>query len=339
MANILVTGGCGYIGSHVVSLLNEKKHQQVIIDNFSTGNRKNITPGVEYLEEDIGNVKFIDYILRKYNFEIIIHLAAKTSVEESIKHPDLYHQENLINTISLINTAQKYNVKNFIFASTAAVYCNNNDYKIDEDGYINPISPYGKSKYKAELYLYEFCQKNYINCIIFRYFNVAGQHKKYTSYFNPPQKNTLIQKSIINLLSGYPFIINGNDYDTQDGTCVRDYVHIMDVANAHINAINCLERSTKLISDRFNIGSGVGNSVFDIYKKMSHLVSTDINYSIGPRRKGDIVFSVANTKRIIEKLGWKSMYGDNPIDQILRSEFLSHKYLFPNSKIGLIDEK
>ena len=318
---ILITGGCGYIGSHVVSLLNEKEYSLTVIDDFSTGSERNKRLGVKYVKGGLGDAALLEEAFSGHRFDAVIHLAAKTSVEESMARPDFYHRENTQNTVTLIEACQKHHVKTFLFSSTAAVYSADSDKRIQETDPINPMSPYGQSKYDAECHLTDFCKSHEINCVIFRYFNVAGHHRAYGVGSHKSNETALIPTSVTNILLGRPFIVNGNDYETKDGTCIRDYIHVMDIAKVHDDALQWIEHSTESLVDVFNVGYGTGYSVLDIYKKLRAFTAEQIECHIAPRRPGDVVFSVANSEKIKKVVGWASMY-EHPLDEMIHSEFL-----------------
>lgn len=234
---ILITGGCGYIGSHLALLLKNNGFSIVVVDNLSTGYSENMLEDVTYEIGDIGDNAFLEKVFNKHPIETVMHLAAKTSVEEAIHRAELYYEENLFKSINFMKICGRYNVKHFIFSSTAAVYGENNNQAIKEDHAINPSNPYGKSKYIAELSLSELARHYDIQLTLLRYFNVAGHHHslKVGNYNKNP--TTLIPVICRNIARGnFSIRVNGSDFDTHDGTGVRDYIHVMDIANTHLFA-------------------------------------------------------------------------------------------------------
>ena len=256
-------------------------------------------------------------------------MAAKTSVEESHHTPALYYEQNTTNTLNIAKICQKNNVKNIIFSSTAAVYGDSESKMITETSNASPISPYGQSKYFAELMLSEVCRTRNTNCIILRYFNVAGQHGNLGIGSFHPNPSALIQKFSIDIILKKKLVIHGNKHQTEDGTCVRDFIHVNDIAQAHRDIIRFLEKRNDTIIDTFNIGYGVGTSVLEIANRFKCLICPDIIYEIASQRIGDIAYSVANSSKIKQLIGWKSAYS-RPIDSIIRSEYEWRQNLLSN---------
>lgn len=324
--NILITGGCGYIGSHVALLLKDQGFSIIVIDNLSTGHTANMLDGVIYEIGDIGDVNFLEKIFKKYSIDIVMHLAAKISVEEATRLPELYYEENLFKSITLMQVSGRHHVKHFIFSSTAAVYGQTKEQTVSENQDIYPINPYGKSKYIAELALSHLADKYAVQLTILRYFNVAGHDQSLrVGNFNR-SSGALIplvcRNSIINKLA---VTIYGNNFDTPDGTCVRDYIHVMDIANAHVMAVNQFNQLATNKNLTLNIGYGKGLSVLEVVELVNSLSDTPLNYIIGDRRSSDIPYSVADNKRI-QSLGWKSLF-QNPHKEIIISELAWNKKL------------
>lgn len=324
--NILITGGCGYIGSHVALLLKDQGFSIIVVDNLSTGHTANMLDGVIYEIGDIGDVNFLEKIFKKYSIDIVMHLAAKISVEEATRLPELYYEENLFKSITLMQVSGRHHVKHFIFSSTAAVYGQTKEQTVSENQDIYPINPYGKSKYIAELALSHLADKYAMQLTILRYFNVAGHDQSLrVGNFNR-SSGALIplvcRNSIINKLA---VTIYGNNFDTPDGTCVRDYIHVMDIANAHVMAVNQFNQLATNKNLTLNIGYGKGLSVLEVVELVNSLSDTPLNYIIGDRRSSDIPYSVADNKRI-QSLGWKSLF-QNPHKEIIISELAWNKKL------------
>lgn len=299
----LVTGGAGYIGSTVANHLLDNGHKVIILDNLSTGNIENIPTKAEFYKVDIQNSKKISEIFSKKKIDIIFHFAAFINNEESIKKPKKYYQNNYRNAKIFFENCLAYRINKIIYSSTAAVYGDKLT-KVNEKDLLKPKSPYPKSKLKFENYLLK--KKNKISCIILRYFNVAGSDPKYRCGFNIKKGYNLILNLCLAFDKKKIFKINGNDYNTKDGTPVRDYIHVKDLADIHLLAAKKVLK--KNIFGIFNCGYGHGYSVMEIFKVFSLYSKMKIQYVIGNRRKSDIVVSIANPKKIIKFTKWKPKY-------------------------------
>ncbi len=310
---ILLTGGAGYIGSVTANLFLDKGHEVFIIDNLSTGNKKNLPKKAQFIKCNIANNKKISKLLKTYKFDILLHFAAFIDVEESVSKPNKYLNNNFKNTIKLIKICEKFGLKKIIFSSTAAVYGNSITGTCSERSKLNPLSMYALSKLKCENFLKK---KENMKYVILRYFNVAGADIKLRSGLISKKKSThLIKKLCENFIKQKKIIINGNNYPTIDGTPVRDYMHVHDLALAHYNASKYLLKNGK--SDVFNCGYGKGYSVLEIIKAFNKLNKKKIKIQIGERRKGDITKIVAKTSKIKKNLNWNPKY--NSINKILKS--------------------
>lgn len=337
---ILITGGAGYIGSHIVKkLIEDTDYIIYIIDNLSTSSKKNINTLFEiaklrnkenkifFIKVDLNQTKKIKKIFEVYKFDIIIHLAASTSVQESIKKPLKYYKNNTLATENLINNALLKNINNVIFSSTAAVYgnpVNMLSLSVSEKDRPNPINPYGISKLMAE----QIIQNNAINnskfkYVIFRYFNVAGADIHYINNNLSPRlgSTNLTSKNLLKIASECAIgkrkkiSVFGDDYNTFDGTAIRDFVHVDDIANAHIRAIEYLKDNKK--SRIFNIGYGKGYSVKKIINIVKNISKSDFEVKIKSKRNGDIENIIANNEKISKYLNWRPKY-DN-IELICKS--------------------
>lgn len=324
---ILITGGCGYIGSHITLLLKKQGYNIIVVDNLSAGHRNNMLKEVIYEIGDIADNHFLEAVFNRYPIAIVMHLAAKTSVEESIQHPELFYEENLLNSINLIKICGQHAVKHFIFSSTAAVYGASNKSSVSENQKLNPINPYGKSKYIAELALSHLAQQYTIQLTILRYFNVAGHEPSLSVGNYNPNSSALISVICRNIaLNKLSITVNGNDFNTPDGTCIRDYIHVMDIAHTHILAINDFNRSTQQKNLILNVGYGKGLSILELIHRINALSDPPLSYIIGNRRCGDISYSVANNT-LIKSLAWKSLFQD-PYREIILSEIAWTKKLY-----------
>ncbi len=317
---ILVTGGAGYIGSHIVKqLLQDKKYEITILDNLSTGFKSTIEKlislapkRVKFIKEDLSNFAKIRKILKREKFDEVVHLAAKLVVPESLDFPAKYYLNNTANTANLVDNCAKYGVKKFIFSSTAAVYgepkIKNLD-GLDENSIPAPINPYGYSKLFSEQIIKDIAKTNKnFKFVILRYFNVAGGDVDGVIGQSTLNATHLIKvASETSLGKREQIAIFGDDYDTDDGTCVRDYIHVSDLANAHIKALKYLNKNR---SDTFNCGYGIGYSVKEVLETMKKVGKKKFKIKIAPRREGDPSFLISNNKKIKKMMGWKPKYDD-----------------------------
>ena len=314
----LVTGGAGYIGSTVSYYLLDRGHEVTIIDNLSTGSIKNIPNKATFYKQDISDTKKLNKIFLKNKFDIVFHFAALINNEESIKHPKKYYDNNFLKGKIFFEICIKNKLNKFIYSSTAAVY-GNKARPVNEKNTLKPMSPYPKSKLKLENFLKK--KKNIIRCIILRYFNVAGSDKKMRCGFNINNDYNLILNLCSASLKKKNFIINGNNYKTNDGTTIRDYIHVEDLAEIHLLTAHLILKQ-KMIKI-FNCGYGYGFSVKEILKKFYSITKNKIKYKIGKRRASDIVISIANPKKLIRATKWKPKYND--LNYLLKSSLRWYK--------------
>ncbi len=301
---ILVTGGAGYIASHVIKLLGDLGYKDiVVIDNLSTGKKDAILYGKLY-EADLNNTNIIDEIFRKEKIDVVMHFAAAIRVDESVRDPLKYYKNNTINTINLAGIALKNAVKKFIFSSTAAVYGEPNQSIVNEDSPLKPINPYGYSKLMSEQVIKDIHNANPgFNYVILRYFNVAGADPDLRIGQNTPNATHLIKVAVQTALGLREHIeIYGTNYNTPDGTAIRDYIHVLDLAQAHIDALK-LDGS-----DIFNIGYGRGYSVREVIDAVKEVSKVNFKVIDGPRRAGDPEALIADSSKIKKILGWKPRY-------------------------------
>ncbi len=316
--NALVTGGAGYIGSTVSNYLIDRGHKVTIIDNLSTGLKKNIPKKAYFLKLDVSDSKKLNKIFMKKNFDIVFHFAAFINNEESLKYPNKYYKNNFLKGKIFFETCIKNNIKKFVYSSTAGVYGNKNK-RVNEKDKLKPMSPYPKSKLKLENFLKSKRKK--IRCIILRYFNVAGSDNKLRCGFNVKKGYNLILNLCSSSLKKKKLVINGNNYNTKDGTPVRDYIHVEDLAQIHLLAANLINK--KKIFKILNCGYGYGYSVQEILQKFNMISKKKVEYEIGKRRKSDIVISISNPKQLINLTKWKPRY-DN-LTYILKSSLAWYK--------------
>lgn len=315
--NILITGGAGYIGSNVVKQFLEKTTNNItIIDNFKTGFEETIKTlklfgNFDFINQDLSNWKEVDKIFKKNNFDVVIHFAASLLVSESVRNPTKYYINNTCNSANIIDLCNKYKVKKFIFSSTAAVYGEADIGKIplSEEEKTNPINPYGSSKLFTEQILKDMVisNKNF-KYVILRYFNVAGAEESLQiGECHDPETHLipLVVKTALGKRN--KIMIFGDDYETKDGTCVRDYIHVDDLASAHIAALDYLEDNE---SNIFNCGYGHGFSVKEVIDMIKKVSEVDFKVEIAKRRDGDPAVLVADNKKILELTHWSPKYDD-----------------------------
>ena len=322
MTNILITGGAGYIGSHIVEQLIKNKRNVIILDNLVTGYKKLINKKAKFIKADIKNKSKVIKIIKDNNITSIIHLAAYLNVSEAEKNKKKYYQNNIVGTKNLLEACKNSSVKNIIFSSSCAVYGNVKG-SVGENKKLNPQGYYGYTKYKGEELVKKLSLKYKFNYGILRYFNVAGASPSGKIGEIETSHGHLIKNLAIQSLKKKPKIkIFGNDYKTRDGTCIRDYVHVSDLADIHIKGLNYLKKNEK--SFILNCGYGKGYSVqqiVNIFKQITKVV--DVSYQ--KRRPGDIAQVYANTKKFNKILKWIPKY--NNIKLIIQSAIKWEKKL------------
>ena len=261
---ILVTGGAGYIGSHVVKSLINKNYNVVVIDNLTTGHIEAVDKRAIFVQGDLENLKDLEIVFSTYPVKGVIHLAGKCYVQESAFHPLMYYQANVVSSINLLSYMLKYQVNNIVFSSSCSVYGIPNSGYIAENAATNPINPYGRSKLIIEFILQDFAKAYGLNYIILRYFNAAGSDLSGEIGEDHNPETHLIPSIVRHLLGlAEKVVIYGDDYQTKDSTCVRDFIHVSDLANAHIKALEQLLQG-RIANEIFNLGKGEGYSVKEI---------------------------------------------------------------------------
>lgn len=322
MNNVLVTGGAGYIGSHQVQELLNKGYKVVVIDNLSTGFEKLIDKRAKFYNGDLRDLEFVKDVLRNEKIDSVIHFAARSLVGESMTKPLEYFDNNVYGMQVLLQAMNEENVKNIVFSSTAAVYGIPDTDLIDEENEKNPINPYGESKLMMEK-MVKWAQEAYgINYVVLRYFNVAGASLD-SSVGELHDPETHLIPIVLQVVFNKREVLDvyGNDYNTFDGTCIRDYIHVLDLVNAHVLALEYLQNNNK--SNTFNLGYGHGFSVLEIIDACQRVTKQDINYRISPRRIGDPDILVASNKKAINELKWIAKYDD--IDKIIETAYNFYK--------------
>jgi len=307
---VLVTGGCGYIGSHVVRKLSESGAKVVVVDNLSTGFAGALLHGETLIQGDIGNPATIERVFAEHSVGAIIHFAAKIRVEESVSDPYLYYSNNTVNTLELIAAAVRHKVPKFIFSSTAATYGQPDHVPVDESAQLRPASPYGASKMMSERVLQDIAAAYpEFRFIILRYFNVAGADPQLRMGQRSPEATHLIKVACQVALGRRPALqLYGTDYQTIDGTCVRDYIHVEDLASAHLAALTYLNKGGA--STILNCGYGHGSSVREVLKAVQEVSGKSFKIIEAPRRSGDVAEIVANVDKIHRVLDWTPQYDD-----------------------------
>ena len=317
---ILVTGGAGYIGSHFVRLLEKKNLEFLILDNFTTGH-KDFVKNKKYLELDLKNEGDLFEKLKDENLSSIVHFAGYSLVSESQEKAEKYYNNNVLASKNLVKFALKKNVKKFIFSSSAAVYGNPEEIPIKETHVTNPINNYGKNKLEIEGFLKDISKEFPLDVVCLRYFNAAGADSKGDIGENRNPETHLIPNVINSVLNFTKLIVNGDSFDTKDGTCVRDYIHVNDLAYAHLLALDFLESNKGF--HVFNLGSEKGFSNKEIISECRKLLKKEIYFEIGPSREGDPDVLVADSTKSKEKLGWK--VENNSLEDIISSAINFHK--------------
>ena len=325
---VLVTGGAGYIGSHIVRQLSDSGHTPVAYDNLYSGHRWALGTS-ELVVGDLGNRKQLEALLSTRSFDAVIHCAAHIWVGESVKNPAKYYFNNTSNAVRMFDLAAQYGITNVVLSSTAAVYGEPNVELIGEDTTLNPINPYGASKMFSERALQDISAAAGLRHAIIRYFNVAGAHADTSIGEATPNNSHLIKIACETALGRRPGMqINGTDYPTPDGTCIRDYVHVDDLAAAHIKAVEYLADGGT--SSIMNCGYGHGYSVREVLETVACITGHDLNITEGPRREGDPARLIADARRIGTILDWQPEHDD--LDYIV-----STAWQFEQKLDGLIE--
>ncbi len=312
---ILVIGGAGYIGSHVVKALLHENFAVTVYDNLSTGQVCNLFEKAEFVKGDILDSQHLEKTMAQ-GFDAVIHLAAKKAVGESMENPQLYSQNNISGSVNIFNAMLNTGIKNIVFSSTSAVYGMPKYLPLDENHPLNPMSFYGYTKMAIEQVMNWYSKIKDFNYIALRYFNAVGYAADgsiRSKEKNPQNLLPLIMETI----TGQREILHvfGNDYDTPDGTCVRDYIHVEDLADAHVLAIKKLLSNGD--SQIINLGTEKGTSVLEIIKSVERVSGKKVNYDFAPRRAGDPANVIATSAKAAEVLGWHAKYTD--IDEIVKT--------------------
>lgn len=314
---ILITGGAGYIGSHVVKALGTQGHDITVYDNLSTGHKEAVLYG-DLVVGDLADKEKLNALFATKHFDAALHFAGSIVVPESVSQPLKYYQNNTVNSHTLLSLCQKHAVHKFIFSSTAAVYGMPKDGVCREDSELAPINPYGQSKLMTEHMLKDFSASSNFRYVALRYFNVSGADPEGKLGQSFPEATHLIKVACEVATDKRPSIkVFGTDYNTPDGTCVRDYIHVSDLANAHVKALDYLDKGGQ--SEVLNCGYGHGFSVKEVLARVVEVTGVKIKIDESPRRPGDPASLTALADRIQSVIGWKPKYDD--LNLIIKSAY------------------
>ena len=320
MSTILVTGGAGYIGSHVVKELLCQGHQPIVFDNLQTGHRK-AAENAPFIEGDLSDTKKLKETFQSYSIHAVMHFAADCLVGESVLDPVKYFKNNVKNGLQLIEILEDFKIKKIVFSSSAAVYGNPKEIPISEEHPCVPTNPYGETKWIFEKVLQAFHDAGKLDFISLRYFNAAGADPEGELGEDHSQETHLIPLVIKAALDGTSVAIYGKDYKTPDGTCVRDYIHVTDLAKAHLLALRKLEQGK--LSGIYNLGNGNGYSVREVIETVKKVTGRKVTAMDSPRRPGDPAWLVASSEKIRNELGWIPKYPD--LETIVETAYKWHR--------------
>lgn len=318
---ILVCGGAGYIGSHAVYRLIEKGERVAVVDNLQTGHRKAVHPEAIFYEGDIRDRHFLSNVFKNHEIDTVIHFAAHSLVGESVKQPLAYYNNNVYGTEVLLDVMNEYGVKQIVFSSTAAVYGEPKQIPIQETDETNPESPYGETKLAMEKMMKWVNVAYGIRYISLRYFNVAGAYGTMLGEDHRPETHLIPLILQVPLRKREEIHIFGDDYDTPDGTCIRDYIHVLDLVDAHLLAVEKLRNGGE--SNIYNLGNGNGFSVKEVIEAARRVTGHPIPEKVVPRRPGDPARLVASSEKAKRELGWKPIH--TSIDEIVASAWEWHQ--------------
>jgi len=320
MSRVVVTGGAGYIGSHAVRALVESGHSVAVLDDLSEGHPEALPKGVPLIRAEIQDKDGVYRLLREFAADAVMHFAAWLAAGESVKDPIGFYENNVTGTLALLEAMKEAAVRQFILSSTCAVYGEPSVVPIVETLDRNPINPYGETKFAIERALPHIEHAYGIRWIALRYFNAAGAHPDATIGEDHSKENHLIPLAIRAANGGTPLKVFGEDYPTPDGTCLRDYIHVCDLADAHLRALDALERGAA--SDAYNVGTGTPHSVKSVIDTVGRVVGRPVAWLSAPRRPGDPAVLYASSDRAQRELGWRPQYID--LEVIVRHAWQWH---------------
>lgn len=306
MKPVLVTGGAGYIGSHTVKLLVEQGYEVTVVDNLSQGHRESLPAEVRLVDLDLFDTPELVDLMSETQCSSVLHFAALASVADSMENPAAYFTTNVSGSLSLLHAMVEAGARHIVFSSSAAVYGNSPEIPIRESEPIRPCNPYGASKAMVEQMLHWFHEVHGIGYVGLRYFNAAGADPEgLLGEYHQPEGH-LIPVLLHAAMTGREVTINGDDYETLDGTCVRDFVHVEDLASAHLLALEYLSQGGR--PEHFNVGTGVGHSILEVLVAVEEFTGKKVPHVFGPRRPGDPACLIAGANKIKAELGWKPRY-------------------------------
>ena len=326
MKNVLVTGGAGYIGSHLCKALFKNGYVPVVYDNLVYGHKEAVKWG-NFVHGDINDITKLTDVIKDYKPLGVIHFAAFAYVGESVINPGKYYSNNVSGTINLLEAMRVSGLDKIVFSSTCAVYGEPEKIPITENETKKPINPYGKTKSMIEEILSDYFKAYKTKSICLRYFNASGADSECEIGENHDPETHLIPIVLDNVIGKRDVItVFGNDYDTIDGTCIRDYIHVEDLADAHVKALNLMLESENLENDVFNLGTGTGYSIMEIIDTVEKITGKKVNYKIGDRRPGDPPKLIANAEKAFNRLKWKPK--NSSLDNIIKTAWEWHKNLY-----------
>jgi UDP-glucose 4-epimerase len=325
---VLVIGGAGYIGSHMVGYLKTQNIASVVIDDLSTGFSESVV-GVPFYKGDFANQELLQQVFKEHQIDAVMHFAASSQVGESVLQPEKYYSNNLCKTQVLLNIMRQHQVINIVFSSTAAVYGSPEQALIDEQHPVTPINPYGRSKLAVEWMLQDYAHAYGMKGVCLRYFNAAGAAIDASNGERHDPETHLIPL-VLQALSGrrHGIKVFGTDYATPDGTCIRDYIHILDLAQAHLLALNWLLTQSSCTYRAFNLGNGAGFSVCQVIATAKEITGQQLNEEASARRMGDPAVLVASAEQAKQVLGWKPQYTQ-------LQEIIAHAWAWEQKLAGL----
>lgn len=304
--NILVTGAAGYVGSVCGEELLRQNHRVVCYDNLTAGHRESLAPGMEFVEGDVADTARLKRACKKYQIEAVMHFAASALIDESVRSPDLFYRNNVTASIALLDVLIQMRIRKLIFSSSAAVYGEPKSAPITEEHPTGPVNSYGETKLVIERALAWYHRAYGLKCVALRYFNAAGATAR-LGEDHRPETHLLPRLFEVATNSRGPFEIYGDDYSTPDGTCIRDFVHVVDIARAHILAMRALPKLGFAI---YNVGHGRGYTIRDVLGVVEKVTGRKLPVKVGPRRPGDPALLVACPERLQRELKWKPRYSD-----------------------------
>lgn len=318
---VLICGGAGYIGSHTNKLLNERGYKTIVFDNLVYGHREAVKQG-NFVYGDLKNMEDIEGVFQKYRIESVIHLAAYAYVGESVRNPEKYYYNNIYSTLNLLHVMKKYGCQNIIFSSTCSTYGELSKMPVTEEMPQNPVNPYGRTKLAVEHIFEDYAKAYGLHYVIFRYFNAAGADPQ-GELGESHEPETHLIPLILDAAGGKRESIEvyGTDYDTEDGTCIRDYIHVMDLAEAHWLAMDYLRRGGN--NGCYNLGNEKGYSVLEVISTVKKITGKEFTVKYTDRRPGDPPILIGSSKKAKDILGWRPKYGQ--IDTIVKHAWTWHE--------------